>query len=119
MKGLNGEDKKHRGSLGNGGALTRRFLSLGTGFDAANSHFFFFFFFENWRAQIKKGVGTCTVQVRKPGKLKSGEMSLAVKARGLRNLKNGLAKMACSMKIHCKTLYENDLGCEIFQPLRK
>ena len=45
MKGLNGEDKKHRGSLGNGGALTRRFLSLGTGFDAANSHFFFFFFF--------------------------------------------------------------------------
>ena len=43
VKGLDGEDKKWRGSLGNGGALTRRFSSLGIGFDVANS----FFFFEN------------------------------------------------------------------------
>ena len=37
MKGLDGEDKKRKGSLGNGGALTRRFLSMGTGIDAASS----------------------------------------------------------------------------------
>ena len=43
MKGLDGEDKKRRGSSGNGGALTRRFSSLGIGFDAANSLLLFFF----------------------------------------------------------------------------
>ena len=32
-----GQDKKWRGSSGNGGALMHRFSSLGTGFDVANS----------------------------------------------------------------------------------
>ena len=41
MKGLDGEDKKWRGSSRNGRALTRRFSSLCNGFDAANSLFFF------------------------------------------------------------------------------
>ena len=43
MKDLKEEDKKQRGSSGNGGALTRGFSSLGTGFDAANSLLLFFF----------------------------------------------------------------------------
>ena len=45
MKGLDGEDKKQRGSSGNGGALTCRFSSLGIRFDVANSLLFYFILF--------------------------------------------------------------------------
>ena len=41
MKGLDGKDKKRRGSSRNGEQLTPRFSSLGTGFDAANSRLLF------------------------------------------------------------------------------
>ena len=74
MKGLYGEDKQRRGSLGNGGALMRRFASQGAGFDAANSLLLFFgLFFSRYLEGInKKGVRTRAAQVRKPGKGKSG-----------------------------------------------